>query len=146
LASSRTGRRAEELLLFSLIKPTDGFISRALNRRISLRITRAVIETALTPNQMTWIAAVFGAAAVAVVAAGGAGWLQAGALLLNVQSILDGCDGEISRLKYIRSRLGEWLDQVLDDLANVGFFAAAGWALYQAGMGFMGPAEGPRRA
>lgn len=126
-------RKARARLFRSLIKPTDGLVSRALNRPISLTLTRLVIDTPLTPNQMTVIAGVFGLAAILVVAAGGVGWLVPGAILLHVQSILDGCDGEISRLKYIRSRLGEWLDQVLDDVVNVGFFAAAGWALVRAG-------------
>jgi phosphatidylglycerophosphate synthase len=132
-ADAPTRTQGEALLYQSLIKPTDGLISRAINRRISLRVTRRVIDTALTPNQMTIIAAVFGLAAIAVVGAGGAAWLVPGAVLLQIQSILDGCDGEISRLKYIRSRLGEWLDQVLDDVVNVGFFAAAGWALHRTG-------------
>ncbi len=128
-------KRATALLFGSLIKATDGLVSRAINRPISLRVTRLLIDTPLTPNQMTLIAGLFGLAAIAVVAVGGTGWLVPGAVLLQVQSILDGCDGEISRLKYIRSRLGEWLDQVLDDVVNVGFFAAAGWALHQAGSG-----------
>ena len=126
--------RAEMLLLNSLIKPTDGLISRALNRPVSLRVTRALLDTALTPNQMTLVAAGFGFAAVMVVALGGAAWLFPGALLLHVQSVLDGCDGEISRLKYIRSRAGEWMDQLFDDFINLGFFAAAGVALYRAGL------------
>jgi phosphatidylglycerophosphate synthase len=126
-------RQAEDLLLASLLKATDGLISRSINRRISLRVTRTLLETSLTPNQMTLVAALFGFAAIAVVAAGGAAWFIPGAFLLQLQSILDGCDGEISRLKYIRSRLGEWLDQVIDDLVNLGFFVATGWALYQAG-------------
>jgi len=125
--------RAETLLLNSLIKPTDGLIARTLNRPVSLRVTRALLGTSLTPNQMTLIAAGFGFAAVMVVALGGAPWLFPGALLLHVQSVLDGCDGEISRLKYIRSRAGEWMDQLFDDFINVGFFAVAGLALYGAG-------------
>ena len=128
--------RAETLLLNSLIKPTDGLVARALNRPVSLRVTRALLDSSLTPNQMTLIAAGFGFAAVAVVALGGAPWLFPGALLLHVQSVLDGCDGEISRLKYIRSRAGEWMDQLFDDFINVGFFAAAGIALYGAGLGW----------
>lgn len=136
-AASR--RLAEDRLLQSLLKATDGLISRTINRRISLRVTRLVLETSLSPNQMTVIAALFGVAAIAVVAIGGTRWLIPGAVLLQVQSILDGCDGEISRLKYIRSRLGEWLDQLLDDSVNVGFFAAVGWALYQAGSRFALP-------
>lgn len=126
-------RAAEDQLLTSLIKATDGLISRAVNRKISLRVTRSFLETSLTPNQMTGVAAVFGIAAIAVVAWGGTGWFIPGAVLLQLQSILDGCDGEISRLKYIRSRLGEWLDQVMDDVVNLGFFMVTGWAMYQAG-------------
>ncbi|MDH4132602.1 MAG: CDP-alcohol phosphatidyltransferase family protein [Gemmatimonadota bacterium] len=127
-------KRAETLLLNSLIKPTDGLIARAVNRPVSLRVTRALLDTSLTPNQMTLIAAGFGFAAVMAVAVGGAPWLFPGALLLHVQSVLDGCDGEISRLKYIRSRAGEWMDQLFDDFINVGFFAAAGMALFRAGL------------
>lgn len=126
-------RGAEDRLLASLIKATDGLISRMINRRISLRVTRSLLETSLTPNQMTGVASIFGLAAIVVVAWGGAAWFVPGAVLLQLQSILDGCDGEISRLKYIRSRLGEWLDQIADDLVNLGFFVATGWALHLAG-------------
>jgi phosphatidylglycerophosphate synthase len=132
-------RRAEDRLLQSLLKATDGLISRSINRKISLRVTRLLLDTSLTPNGMTLIAAIFGVAAILTVALGGVRWIVLGALLLQIQSILDGCDGEISRLKYIRSRLGEWLDQILDDLVNVGFFAVTGWALYQGGDSLMLP-------
>ena len=125
--------RADRLLYQSLLKPTDGVVSRYLNRPVSIWVTRQIIETRLTPNQMTLLAAGFGFAGIALVVAWGTAGLIPGALLVQVQSVLDGCDGEISRLKYIRSRTGEWLDQVLDDMVNLGFFAAVGWALYQAG-------------
>lgn len=131
-------RRAEDLLFGALLKATDGLVSRVLNRKLSLAITRGLIRTRLTPNQMTVIALVFGLAAIVLVAWGGAALLVPGALLVQVQSVLDGCDGEISRLKYIRSRLGEWLDQVGDDVVNVGFFAVAGWALWREGATLVG--------
>ena len=44
--------------------------------------------------------------------------------------MLDGCDGEMSRLTFRGSRTGEWLDTVGDDLTNYGFFAGAAWGLY----------------
>lgn len=134
----RSARTAEDRLLGALLKATDGIISRSINRKISLQVTRGLLDTSLTPNQMTLIALVFGLAAIGVVLAAGPASLVAGALLLQVQSILDGCDGEISRLKYIRSRLGEWLDQVGDDVVNVGFFAAAGWVLWRDGSALAG--------
>ena len=134
VAADPTSRKAAENLLFrALLKATDGIISRHINRPISLCVTRALLNSSLTPNQMTLIAAAFGFAGIAVVAWGGLPWLLPGAVLVNLQSILDGCDGEMSRLKYIRSRLGEWLDQVLDDVVNVGFFAVAGWVVWQSG-------------
>lgn len=131
-------RRAEELLLKTLFKSSDGIVSRLLNRHISLRVTRLLLDTSITPNQMTWIASLFGLAAITVVAVYGVAALVPGAALLQVQSILDGCDGEISRLKYLRSRLGEWLDQVWDDVVNLGYFAATGYALYRAGSSVAG--------
>lgn len=124
---------AEELLLGTLFKPSDGIVSRTINRRISLRVSRSLLETPITPNQMTLVAAVFGFAGIASVLAWGPPALIPGAILVQIQSILDGCDGELSRLKYLRSRRGEWLDQVFDDLVNLGFFAAAGWTLFRAG-------------
>jgi phosphatidylglycerophosphate synthase len=129
---------AERLLLGTLFKPTDGMISRALNRRVSLSVSRLLLETSITPNQMTLIAALCGGAGIAAVLHWGAAGLIPGALLVQAQSILDGCDGEISRLTYQRSRLGEWLDQVFDDLVNLGFFTAAGWALWRQGSAFAG--------
>jgi phosphatidylglycerophosphate synthase len=125
--------QAERLLLKTLFKPTDGIVSRKLNRHISLQVTRGLLKWPVTPNEMTVVAALFGLGAIVVVGMRGTPGFIPGALLLLVQSILDGCDGEISRLKYLRSRLGEWLDQIFDDVVNVGYFAAVGYTLYRAG-------------
>src|SRR5207247_1741966 len=58
--------------------------------------------------------------------------MLAGAALFQAQSVLDGCDGEMSRLTFRGSRTGEWLDTVGDDLTNYAFFAGASWGLYSA--------------
>ena len=44
--------------------------------------------------------------------------------------MLDGCDGEMSRVSHRGSKLGEWLDTIGDDLTNYGFFGGAGLGLY----------------
>ena len=54
-----------------------------------------------------------------------------GACLFQAQSVLDGCDGEMSRVTHRGSRTGEWLDTVGDDLTNYGFFAGAALGLYK---------------
>ena len=122
-------REATRLLLRSLDKPADGFVSRHLHRPISRLVTRGLLSWPVTPNAMTLIAALFGLAGVIVAARGGYLNLLAGAVLFELQNVLDGCDGEIARLKYLRSRAGEWLDQVVDDLMNIAFLVAVGFGV-----------------
>ena len=47
--------------------------------------------------------------------------------LMQLNSILDGCDGELARVRHQGSTLGQWLDTVGDDLSNVIFWAALGY-------------------
>jgi phosphatidylglycerophosphate synthase len=119
---------AQDLLLRSLAKPTDGFVARHLNRRISRLATRALLACPVTPNQMTMVAGAIGFAGVWLVA--NATWtgMVAGAALIEAQSILDGCDGEIARITFQRTRLGEWLDNVIDDAINIAYAVALGHA------------------
>lgn len=128
-ASAQEKARAEELFFASLIKPSDGLVSRKINRPISMQVTRLVLGTSLTPNQMTLIAALLGMIGVALAWRGGFWGLVLGALFYQTQSVLDGCDGEIARLKHLKSRFGEWLDQVLDDVINISFLVAVGRSL-----------------
>jgi len=124
---------AVTLLLRTLTKPSDGLVSRHLHRPISTAITRRLLPFPVTPNAMTIVAALFGIGAVVVAARGGYASLLAGALLFETQNILDGCDGEIARLKYLGSRVGEWLDQIIDDVLNIAFLAAVGHGLARGG-------------
>jgi phosphatidylglycerophosphate synthase len=54
----------------------------------------------------------------------------AGALLFLLHSILDGCDGEIARLKLLESRRGGVLDFWSDNVVHAATFAAisVGWS------------------
>src|SRR5262249_25629085 len=104
------------------------FVSRHLNRRLSLAVTRLLLPTGITPNLMTVVASAFGVAGVALVFRATWGALAAGAVLVQLQSILDGCDGEIARLKLESSRFGEWFDNVTDDLVNAAFGLGLGYA------------------
>jgi phosphatidylglycerophosphate synthase len=54
-----------------------------------------------------------------------------GALLFLLHSIVDGCDGELARLKFQESRYGGLLDFWGDNVVHVAIFGciAIGWAL-----------------
>jgi phosphatidylglycerophosphate synthase len=124
-------RAAERRLLKSLVKETDGFMARHVERPISLAISRQLAGTAITPNQMSLIS-------IAVGICGGPFFLSSrplmqtiGALLFLAHSILDGCDGELARLKFQQSRWGGVLDFWGDNVVHIVIFAcmAVGWSL-----------------
>ncbi|HEY4102935.1 MAG TPA: CDP-alcohol phosphatidyltransferase family protein [Polyangiaceae bacterium] len=127
-----TSASEAELKLFrALRKPQDGWTSRYLNRYISLSISRFLVKTPLRPNQVSVGILGVGIAGALLAAQGGYGNLLIGAFLFQAQSVLDGCDGEMSRVTYRGSRTGEWLDTVGDDLTNYGFFAGSALGLYR---------------
>ena len=127
--SPEAAARAEQALFRQLRKRVDGPVARTVNRPMSLAVTRRIIDTGITPNQISLFAGALGLVGVALVFAAH-GWLTllAGALLLQVQSVLDGCDGEIARLKFQQSPIGEWVDNVTDDVLNILYCAALGVA------------------
>ena len=105
-------RVAEKAIEKSLIKPTDGLVSRFLNRKISAKISRLLMALEfLTPNIVTIITTLLGIAAAVPFLLGE---YLLGGLLLQLASILDGCDGEIARIKNLKSPFGALLDSVAD--------------------------------
>lgn len=114
-------KHAEKYLLNSCRKSTDGFISRHLNRRISLWISSLLMKTNLSANHVTGLTTFVGILSGVLVARGDYWGVVFGAFFFQMASILDGCDGEISKLKHTRSRVGQWLDTISDNLTYVFF-------------------------
>ena len=121
---------AERHLLGALVKDTDGFMARHVDRRISLQISRRLAPTAITPTQVTIISMVIGLLGASFFLSAHWSWQTAGALLFLLHSIVDGCDGELARLKFQESKLGGLLDFWGDNIVHVAIFAclALGWA------------------
>jgi phosphatidylglycerophosphate synthase len=122
---------AERWLLRGLVKDSEGFMSRHVERRISLAVTRRLVWTAMTPNGMTAVSLTVGFAGAPFFLSGVPEWQVAGALLFLLHSILDGCDGEIARLKFLESSGGAALDFWGDNAVHVAVFAcmALGWSI-----------------
>ena len=112
---------AERTIRRSSYKDTDNTLARAY-RSMSLPISIALIRTPLTANQLS----------VALVAIGFySAWLFStghylagvlGGFLSLAASVLDGCDGEIARLKYQESALGCWIETFGDYSYYVAIF------------------------
>lgn len=129
--------QAEQTIRRSSYKDTDNKLARG-NRNISLPISVALIPTPLTANQLS----------VALVAIGFySAWLFSlghywtgvlGGFLSLAASVLDGCDGEIARLKYQESALGCWIETFGDYSYYVAIFVGltvgavrmTGWPIF----------------
>ncbi|MET0386063.1 MAG: CDP-alcohol phosphatidyltransferase family protein [Polyangiales bacterium] len=114
--------QVQRTLFASLIKPSDGPVSRHLNRHISRTITRWVIPLGLTPNGMTVFVAITGLLGAYAASFASPAMQLLGAALYQLHSIIDGCDGEIARLTQRFGKHGALIDSMIDDLCNGAFF------------------------
>jgi 1L-myo-inositol 1-phosphate cytidylyltransferase / CDP-L-myo-inositol myo-inositolphosphotransferase len=124
---SAQGRRVAFRQLFEACrKPVDGIVARHLNRHVSIFISKRVVGTPLTPNMISCVT--FAISVAGAVSAAMGGWLpvMVGAFLFQWASILDGVDGELARVRFQHSKLGQWLDTISDDASNVLFYAGLG--------------------
>jgi phosphatidylglycerophosphate synthase len=115
VSTPRERRIAERKLDRWLVKPTDGLFAQ-MNRRISIPISRQLIKYPITPNMVTLFTLGVSFLAGVFFALGGYWNTLLGALLSVWASILDGCDGEVARLKLQVSKFGCWLETVCDYL------------------------------
>ena len=100
---------AEQTIRRSSYKDTDSKIAR-FNRRLSLPISVALIPTPLTANQLSVMLVAIGFYSAWLFSTGHYLAGVVGAFLSLAASVLDGCDGEIARLKYQESALGCWIE------------------------------------
>jgi hypothetical protein len=125
--------RAEDTIFAELLRGDLGFVARYLNKPVSFRITRGLLcRLPVTPNQVTLGAAVIGLCGCALIASGQRWLVVAGFLLAHLQSVLDGCDGELARVRFQQSAIGEWLDTIVDDGLNLFLVASIGVGLGRA--------------
>lgn len=114
----------EDQLFKKLIKETEGFMSKHFERKISLAISKRLVETSITPNQMTVISVSIGLLGALLMGINRGFWQISGSILFLAHSILDGCDGEIARIKFSESRLGGILDFWGDNVVHSFVFMA----------------------
>jgi len=119
--------RVENQLFRGLVKDTDGFMSRHLERKISIAITRRLVQTSITPNQMTLVSVLVGLIGAFFMGIHKGFWQMVGSGLFLLHSILDGCDGEIARIKFAESRWGGLLDFWGDNIVHSAVFFAIAW-------------------
>ena len=116
-------------------KSTDGPVSRHVNRPLSLWLTRYLVDTPVTPNQISLLSWVLSCIAAVLFAVGGYPALAAGGALAQIASIIDGSDGEVARLKLVQSDFGGWFDAILDRYADAFLLFGLTWHAFAASDG-----------
>ena len=94
-----------------------------MNRRVSIPISRQIIRFPITPNMVSLFTLGVSFTAGVFFAFGGYRNMLLGAILSLFASILDGCDGEVARLKLQESAFGCWLETICDYLYYLFIFA-----------------------
>jgi phosphatidylglycerophosphate synthase len=109
-------------------KSYEGPVDALINWRFSMRITRVLARRSLavTPNHVTIAAILVGLLASVLASRGTWVTFAIAGVLLELNSILDSCDGELARLRYQFSKLGQWLDNLSDDIVDNLFLVAVG--------------------
>ncbi len=121
--------RVETKFLRGSGKSQDGFVSRYLNRPISRAITRLLLRFTTTPNGWTWLIFPIPIGAALILSHGTSWSFFWGLILFQIFSVLDGCDGEIARAKFMESERGRQLDDLFDVASNVLLVLGLGFGL-----------------
>jgi CDP-alcohol phosphatidyltransferase len=117
-------------------KSQDGVVARFFDRPISRSLVRLLLKSSVTPS--AWTISIFPLSLVAVffLVRGDYVGLVIGTAIFKLYDILDGCDGEIARAKYLASAQGEWLDTWCDICGNILLVLGVGFGLGRARSSF----------
>ncbi len=126
-------KKAEDGILGQIKnKASDGPVSRYLNRPISIKISKILVNYPITPNQISVFSFFLSILSFLCFFYGNSYfWLLLGGILTQFSSIIDGCDGEIARLKFLKSDFGGWFDAVLDRYADGIILFGLSWYGYK---------------
>jgi len=125
--------RAKGALLQNLSKPDeDGFVSRYLNRPVSRQISKILVRTPINPTGISLLSFAVGIIGAIMFCLGGYIWTILAGLVIQLSSIVDGCDGEIARLRFQSSKFGGWFDTILDRYADTAIVAGVSFGYWHA--------------
>ena len=111
---------ADRLLYAGLGTDNDTGVDAYLHRRLSRGLTRVLVRTPATPNQVSLLSLSIGLGAV------WAFWhatplsAAAGVVVYLMACVVDHSDGELARLTFQESRLGAHLDWAIDTVIHSG--------------------------
>jgi phosphatidylglycerophosphate synthase len=118
----------EELIRRRTYQPLGKYWAFPLAYRLAERLTPTVIR----PNALTIATACLMLLSASMIAGGFSSGSARLAIAVSLATalVLDTADGRLARLQGTSSAVGRWLDQVLDELADILLHAAVAWAAF----------------
>jgi len=109
----------------------DYIFHRLIYRKISIYLTKVLIKTPITANQVTIISIFVGLTGGLFLALGKSSFYLIGALLYNFSVVLDVVDGEIARYRGTSGMRGQYLDLLAHYFISASIFACLSFSLYK---------------
>jgi len=133
IADAASAAAAARALWASLTSSSDGFVDEFFNRPVGRCLSKILVHTSVSPNQVSVASTLLGLVSAWLFAQGNYRAALWGAILLQVSAIVDCVDGDLARALFKESRVGKWLDIVGDQVVHISVFASIGIGLYRAG-------------
>lgn len=127
-------RHAERALWAFLKSSADGIVDKYFNRPIGRPLSRILVCTPISPNQVSVASTVIGLVGAWFLSRGGHFEAILGAALFQVSAIVDCVDGDVARMAFKESPMGKWLDIVGDQVVHAAIFIGIGLGLARAGV------------
>ena len=118
--------RVEARLLDGLGTVLDTRLDLLLHRRLARPLTQAAVRLGVTPNQLTLLSLLLGVGSAWSLRSGAVEGAVAALVLYAVAGVLDHADGQVARLTFTESALGEWLDVAADTVVHAALVGAMG--------------------
>ncbi|MFH9981322.1 CDP-alcohol phosphatidyltransferase family protein [Streptomyces sp. NPDC017179] len=113
----------------------EHWAGRLYMRRVSLRFTRQLVRTPVTPDQLTWTMVVCGIASGAALLIPGLTGAVLAVVLMQLFLLFDCVDGEVARWKGQNSASGIYVDRLGAYLADAALMVGAGFHAARSGFG-----------
>ena len=111
-------------------KKNDNWYGRYFVRKISIYITKLLLKTDVTPNQISGLSILIGIIAGIFFVFGNYWYTLVGASVLLLSNIVDCVDGEIARYRKSASVAGKYIESLNDYIVHPFIFVCITFGLY----------------
>jgi len=120
----------EQLIKCQEKSAEQDFLAKYLYRKISIRITRHLAQTPLTPSQISIVGFFLALVAAYFFSVNNYICVLAGVIFAQFSIVLDCVDGEVARLKNMESKFGAWLDGMAGKLSELALYFGIAFGCY----------------